>query len=526
MSMSTVAISQQPQHLQQPDPDTPITRAHSSSDTELPSSSRQPSRKESRSMSQEQNQQSGAKRMWFFPLGYKDAVHQWWTTTSPVASERAVLNLVPYLKEAISDTLSSDPKDALSKPDPFGNRIWRSTMVALSGKDRSLNEYSVERVGEQQEETIVMLHGYGAGLGFFYQNFEPMTRVPGWRLYALDMLGMGNSSRTPFRIKAKDPKEKVEEAEDFFIDALEEWRKLRKIEKFTLLGHSLGGYLATAYALKYPGHLNKLILASPVGIPEDPYATNAELPEPHDSSLAQEFTQSQESIVEQDTNVTSQDVRISNTTTKTAPKSPRRPLPGWLVWLWDTNCVSPFSIVRMGGPLGPRFVSSWTSRRFNHLPAEESAALHAYSYSLFRQKGSGEFALTYILAPGAYARNPLINRIQEVGRQVVKPAAEGLPGKRETGFPVVLMYGDSDWMDVAGGYAAEEKIKARAEKALMEGSEEERRDENGSAKVVVVQKAGHHLYLDNPDEFNKFIRKELEETRDSNRRRRAQGLPV
>lgn len=434
------------------------------------------------------------------------------------------MNLVPFIKEAISDTLSSNPQDALSKPDPFGNRVWRSTMVALSGRNRSLNEYSVERVGEQQEETIVMLHGYGAGLGFFYQNFEPMTRVPGWRLYALDMLGMGNSSRTPFRIKAKDPEKKIEEAEDFFIDALEEWRKIRKIERFTLLGHSLGGYLATAYALKYPGHLNKLILASPVGIPEDPFATQAELPEPQDSSLAQEFTQSQESIVQQNTTVTNQDVRINNKTTKTAPSAPRRPLPGWLVWLWDTNCVSPFSIVRMGGPLGPRFVSSWTSRRFNHLPAEESAALHAYSYNLFRQKGSGEFALTYILAPGAYARSPLINRIGELGRQVVRPAAEGQPEKREAGFPVVLMYGDSDWMDVAGGYAAEEKIKARTEKALLEGTEEERKDENGSAKVVVVQKAGHHLYLDNPDEFNKFITKELGETRDYNRRRRAQGL--
>lgn len=428
------------------------------------------------------------------------------------------------------DTFSSEPQNADSSPDPFGHRVWRSTMVALSGKNRSLNEYSVERLGEQAEETLVMLHGYGAGLGFFYQNFEPITRVKGWRLYALDMLGMGNSSRTSFRIHSKDPKEKITEAESFFIDALEEWRKIRKIERFTLLGHSLGGYLATAYALKYPGHLNKLILASPVGIPEDPYATHSELPEPQDSTLAQEFTESQESIVEQDTSSTNQDVRVKNNNntnaTKTAPKPQRRPLPGWLVWLWDTNCVSPFSIIRMGGPLGPRFVSGWTSRRFNHLPTEESTALHAYSYNLFRQKGSGEFALTYILAPGAYARSPLINRIQEVGRQVIAPAAEGRPERRETGFPVVLMYGESDWMDVAGGYAAEEKIKARAEKALMEGTEEERRDENGSAKVIVVQKAGHHLYLDNPDEFNQFITKELEETRDYNRQRRAQGRPV
>lgn len=391
-------------------------------------------------------------------------------------------------------------------------------MVALSGKDRLLNEYSVERVDEPAEETLVMLHGYGAGLGLFYQNFEPLTRVGGWRLFALDMLGMGNSSRPAFRIKAKDPKEKIAEAESFFIDALEEWRKVRNIDKFTLLGHSLGGYLAVSYALKYPGHLNKLILASPVGIPEDPNAVKDDIPEPTSSTFANEFTQSQESIVHQDSGVKTGADKAA--VTKQAPKAPRRSIPGWVSWLWDTNAVSPFSLIRIGGPLGPRFVSGWTSRRFNHLPPEEAAALHVYAYNLFRQKGSGEFALTYILAPGAYARNPLINRIDQVGR------GEVANGKRETGFPVVLMYGDSDWMDVAGGYASEEKIKARVEKALMEGTEEEKRNENGSARVVVVRKAGHHLYLDNPDEFNEYVVKELEETRDHNRRRRAQGLPI
>src|SRR5690606_7731719 len=51
----------------------------------------------------------------------------------------------------------------------------------------------VERVGEEVKETLVMVHGYGAGLGFFYRNYEPLTRMPGWKLYSLDMLGMGNS---------------------------------------------------------------------------------------------------------------------------------------------------------------------------------------------------------------------------------------------------------------------------------------------------------------------------------------------
>ncbi|KAI5463404.1 Alpha/Beta hydrolase protein [Mariannaea sp. PMI_226] len=443
----------------------------------------------------------------FFPLGYKDAAYQWWTSLSPQNVERNVLTLMPYLKEA-TDSLTN--LNFADKSDPYGHRIWRRSMVQLSGKNRALNEVSVERVGEETEETLVMLHGYGAGLGFFYKNFEPLTRVRGLKLYALDMLGMGNSTRPPFKIHAKDKEDQVIEAESWFIDALEEWRKARKIERFTLLGHSLGGYLAVSYAIKYPGHLKKLILASPVGVPEDPYAVNAAMPDPSESTLENEFIQDQQMTTE-----------AASTLAKHKPAHVviKRPLPSWFVWLWDQN-ISPFSIVRMTGPLGPRFVSGWSSRRFNHLPPAESQALHDYSFSIFKQKGSGEYALAYILAPGAYARRPVINRIHQVGRQVI-PQPDGAQALKETGIPIVFMYGENDWMDVSGGLAAQEKLNQAKRKALQEATEQERQAENGSTKVLLVSKAGHHLYLDNPDEFNDMIRKELEETKDYEKRRRS-----
>jgi len=73
--------------------------------------------------------------------------------------------------------------------------------------------------------------------GLTGRNFDGLSSVPGTKLYALDLLGMGNSSRPPFHIKAKDPIGKIDEAEAFFIDALEEWRKERKIDKMVLLVH-------------------------------------------------------------------------------------------------------------------------------------------------------------------------------------------------------------------------------------------------------------------------------------------------
>lgn len=431
-------------------------------------------------------------------------------------------------------------------------------MVELSGKDRALNEFSVERVGEEAEQHLVMLHGYGAGLGFFYKNFEPLSRLKGWQLHALDMLGMGRSTRPPFKIKAKEREEAIREAEAWFVDALEEWRIKRKIDRFTLLGHSLGGYMAVAYALKYPGHLNKLILASPVGIPEDPYAMASDVTEPSDSTLVNEVTQDQ------------QEITASAAVPGSAPKTtdgsfitgrnpepgaaavnrpPRRNMPKWFAYLWDAN-ISPFSLVRWSGPLGPRIVSGWTSRRFSHLPADEAKALHDYSYSIFSQRGSGEYALAYILAPGAFARSPLIRRIHGVGRQMIaaensplpnpasnpsscslfpKPpsppadpqeATEAVPPshsteasapRRENGIPIVFMYGDHDWMDVSGGHAAAARLEEEKQRTLANAPPEEREKDQGSSKVVVISRAGHHLYLDGWKEFNKVVLAEMEE---------------
>ncbi|EFR00083.1 abhydrolase domain-containing protein 4 [Nannizzia gypsea CBS 118893] len=497
----------------------------------------------------------------FFPLGYKEGFSQWWTCMPAATAEHSVLSFIPYLQQppthkqtgnepavpdgqadslTTADTSQAAQVSANSVDDPYGPRRWRSSMVQLSGDNRALNEFSVERVGEKVENNLVVLHGYGAGLGFFYKNFESLSRAKGWQLYALDLLGMGRSTRPPFKIHAKERGQAVTEAEDWFIDALEEWRVKRKIERFTLMGHSLGGYMAVAYALKYPGRLDKLILASPVGIPKDPRAVETDLTEPSESTLSAEFTQDQDA---------------TTTNNGLAARTPPllRPLPKWLTYLWDAN-VSPFTFVRWSGPLGPRLVSGWTSRRFSHLPQPESKALHDYAYSIFRMRGSGEYALSYILAPGAYARKPLINRIHGVGRQLIRepvpssasqtslssadssaspqpspsPSPSATPSdtasstpspgeqqpvpRKENGIPVVLMYGDHDWMDVEGGHAAKKKIDEERERILKDATPEEKLADRGSAKVVVIKKAGHHIYLDGWEEFNKVILDEMKAT--------------
>lgn len=279
--------------------------------------------------------------------------------------------------------------------DPTVFKQHRTVLGDGSDPLRFMNTIVLDRnclnAPNHERMNVVIANGLGAAVGVFFQNLAPISEgIPNCRLWAFDWLGMGRSGRPPY----PDNPDKDEPVAGirFFLDAFEEWRAIHGIERFVFVGHSLGGYLATLYALDYPQRVEKLILVSPAGIPHDKNCP--ELEKSMGGTIA----------------VNGQVV------------------PAWICWLWSRN-LTPQCFVRWFGPVGPAMVRAYISKRLPTMPATDVPVFAEYTYHITADVGSGEFALGTLMRPGAWAKEPLHGRLADLS------------------MPVTFIYGSDDWMD-------------------------------------------------------------------------------
>ena len=105
------------------------------------------------------------------------------------------------------------------------------------------------------EETVFCLNG-GPGLPCDYLREAHSCLIDqGYRVVAFDQLGTGASNR---------PTDEALWTIDRYVEETETVRQALGLGRVHLLGHSLGGWLAIDYALKYPQNLITLILEDTV----------------------------------------------------------------------------------------------------------------------------------------------------------------------------------------------------------------------------------------------------------------------
>ena len=111
-------------------------------------------------------------------------------------------------------------------------------------------------IGEKDaQKVIVLLHGKNFS-GYYWERVAKDLLKKNYRVIIPDQIGFGKSSKPDyyqysFGQLALNTKT--------LLDNL-------KIAKLDLVGHSMGGMLATTFAVNYPKSVNKLILINPIGL--------------------------------------------------------------------------------------------------------------------------------------------------------------------------------------------------------------------------------------------------------------------
>uniref|UniRef100_A0A0P4W9P9 1-acylglycerol-3-phosphate O-acyltransferase ABHD5 n=2 Tax=Scylla olivacea TaxID=85551 RepID=A0A0P4W9P9_SCYOL len=272
---------------------------------------------------------------------------------------------------------------------------------------------------------LVLLHGFGSGVGLWCLNFDSFAAHR--PVYALDILGFGRSSRPAF---TKDPLE----AEREFIMSIDGWREKVGLEKFILLGHSFGGFLAAAYAIKHPERVEHLVLADPWGFPERPLDVGDRYKFP--------------------------------------------------LWVKAVAAIlrpfNPLSVIRTAGPFGPNILKKARPdliRKFSGMVRDAEEVIPNYLYHCNAQDPSGESAFHTLMSGFGWAKYPMIQRMDSLRK----------------GLPITLIYGARSWVDHDPGFQIKYMRKDTfVDVQVIQGAGHHVYADKARAFNSIVNNIGHH----------------------------------
>lgn len=169
------------------------------------------------------------------------------------------LSAISYCNAQKIDTLSITLENV---PYPYPVKYFP---IHTEGQDLRMAYMDVAPTNRPNGRTVVLFHGKNFG-GYYWGDVIKGLTAAGFRVIAPDQIGFGRSSKAFIH---------------YSFHQMAEWNKklldTLGIAKASILGHSMGGMLATRFALMYPEKTEKLLLEDPIGL-EDyrtfvPYVT-------------------------------------------------------------------------------------------------------------------------------------------------------------------------------------------------------------------------------------------------------------
>lgn len=136
--------------------------------------------------------------------------------------------------------------------------------------------------------------------------------------------------------------------------------------------------------------------------------------------------------------------------------------------------LNPLWAVRVAGPFGQWLIETTRPdivKKFAPLLKDDLSVISQYIHQCNAQSPTGESAFHAMMHGFGWAKNPIIKRMDKLDAEI----------------PMTLIYGSRSWVDNSSG----ETIKQSREQSYV--------------NVQVISGAGHHVYADKSEIFNKHV---------------------
>lgn len=268
----------------------------------------------------------------------------------------------------------------------------------------------------------------------------------------------------------QNQRDSIDEVENIYVESLEKWRAINKIEKFDLLAHSFGGYIGLSYLIKYPNRVNKIIMASPGGVERSPFAIS----NPIYKNIGK-FDKGELKIP------------ISNFVGSYGFLGRYGTIKQNFRNLWNMR-ISIFSLLRWIGPFGPKYLLDRNvvklTKSGNIRDMKEFILFVKYVYSYSIRSSFSETSIMRIFDATVVGKIPILDKIREHGDLI-----------KDKDF--LWVYGEHDFMYKECGNEAIKELQAKKE--VKKG------EKVGKFEYCVVKNSGHNMYLENEIDFNRAV---------------------
>lgn len=245
----------------------------------------------------------------------------------------------------------------------------------------------IKKTKQTPDNILLMAHGYmGSNIGFFkfYQALQN-----DFHIFSIDLPGQGLSSSTEETPKSADA------WVDYFTSNVKRFVDKMGIKRFSICGHSMGAFVLTHFASRFPEMINEVYLLSPGGV-------NFENPE---------FEEKKKNLVK---GINCMKRGVMQSMANSIFKDKKAPLSLWYLTLFRGSFAK---MIYGGKRLG--------------LDKEEQKFFIPLYQSIYKSKPSSDKCLGYIFKEGPMSDRPLMK------------VFEKLHDKKR----IVIYYGRRDWMD-------------------------------------------------------------------------------